>query len=361
MDTGETPGKGAVMLATQQPILRRFWYAMAPITELAEGPRSVTLLGERLVLWLDNTGNPAALQDRCCHRTAQLSRGRVQNGTIQCGYHGWTFDRDGRCVRIPQARDSSRPIHFSVPSYRCAERYGYVWVCLGEPLADIPDIPEAVDLSFRQIHEFWETWQVPGLRVMENSFDNAHFSYVHAASFGIQDEPEPAPLTIEDEPWGFQMRSIVPVKNTDLQKSNLKDSGERTVRTLVKTWWMPFSRKMHVTYPNGLIHIIITCTAPIDDRSSVITQFVFRNDTEAEAPAADVIAFDRQVTQEDRAMLESTDYDVPLNIASREEFHMPSDRPGLEMRKRLLALLQAHGEHEARRTVPPLRLPTAVA
>jgi phenylpropionate dioxygenase-like ring-hydroxylating dioxygenase large terminal subunit len=337
------------MLATQQPVLRRFWYAVMPTAALAEGPRPVTLLGERLALFLDGDGRPAALQDRCCHRTAQLSRGRVDRGVLQCGYHGWSFDRAGRCVRIPQARDPDRPISFSVPAFRCAERYGYVWVCLGEPLADIPEIPEAADPGFRQIHEFHEVWHTPGLRVMENSFDNAHFSYVHAKSFGINEEPEPAPLTIEDEPWGFVMRSVVPVKNPDIQKRNLKDGGDRTVRTLAKTWWMPFSRKMHVTYPNGLIHIIITCTAPIDDRSSIINQFVFRNDTEADAPAADVIAFDRQVTHEDRAMLESTDYDVPLDVAGREECHMPSDRPGLEMRKRLLALLREHGETEVRR------------
>ncbi|MBV8168409.1 MAG: aromatic ring-hydroxylating dioxygenase subunit alpha, partial [Alphaproteobacteria bacterium] len=284
------------MLVTQQPVLRRFWYAVMPLTALAEGPRPVTLLGERLVVWQDGDGKPAALADRCCHRSAELSRGQVDAGNIQCGYHGWTFDRDGRCVRIPQARDPKRPINFSVPAFRCAERYGYVWICLGEPLADIPDIPEARDPGFRQIHEFYETWHAAGLRVMENSFDNAHFSYVHAKSFGINEEPEPAGLTLEDEPWGFVMRSMVPVKNPDLQKRNLKDAGDRTVRNLAKTWWMPFSRKMHVAYPNGLIHIIITCTAPIDDRSSIINQFVFRNDTEADAAAADVIAFDRQVT-----------------------------------------------------------------
>jgi hypothetical protein len=59
-------------------------------------------------------------------------------------------------------------------------------------------------------------------------------------------------------------------------------------------------------------------------------------------------------------VLESTDYDVPLDLASREELHMPSDRPGLEMRKRLLGLLHAHGEHEVRRaTAAPLLLPSA--
>jgi phenylpropionate dioxygenase-like ring-hydroxylating dioxygenase large terminal subunit len=240
-----------------------------------------------------------------------------------------------------------------VKSYRCAERYGYVWVALEEPLFDIPHIPEATMPGFRQFHEFYEEWKSPGLRIMENSFDNAHFSYVHQKSFGIVEEPEPAPLSISDTDDGFVMRTIVPVQNPDIQKRNLKEAGDRTVRNYEKTWWMPFSRKMKITYPNGLVHILITLTAPIDDRRSMLTQFAIRSDTEADAPAADCIAFDRQVTDEDRSILEACGWDVPLDLKRREELHMPSDRPGLEMRKRLAALLAAHGEREARTGAEP--------
>jgi hypothetical protein len=78
-----------------------------------------------------------------------------------------------------------------------------------------------------------------------------------------------------------------------------------------------------------------------------MVQFCLRNDTEAEAKASDVIAFDRIVTQEDREVLATTDYDTPLNI--QEEQHMASDKPGILMRHRLAALLKAHGEVEQRR------------
>lgn len=339
------------MLVTDHSVLRRFWYALTPISKLADGPVGTTLLGTPVVLWLTPDGAPAALVDRCCHRTAKLSAGWVDKdaGGIACGYHGWTFDASGKCIRIPQWKDQSRPITFGVDAFHCQERYGYVWVCLdAEPLAPIPDIPEAADPAFRQIHEFHEVWDAPGLRIMENSFDNAHFSYVHRESFGIIDEPEPAPLSIDLIDHGFIMRTVVPVKNPDQQKKNLGIDGDRTVRNYEKTYWMPFSRKMRVDYPNGLVHIIVTCTAPIDDRSSTICQFVYRNDTEADAPAAGVIAFDRQVTNEDRGILEACEIDVPLDIASGREFHMPSDKPGMEMRRLLKALLEAHGQPEQR-------------
>jgi phenylpropionate dioxygenase-like ring-hydroxylating dioxygenase large terminal subunit len=112
------------MLVTQQPVLRRFWYALMPIAHLDDGPKPFTLLGENLVLWKQQNGAPAALRDRCCHRTARLSKGFVEGDHIVCGYHGWTYDCSGACVRIPQNPDAAIPAGARVPSFRCQERYG---------------------------------------------------------------------------------------------------------------------------------------------------------------------------------------------------------------------------------------------
>jgi hypothetical protein len=72
-----------------------------------------------------------------------------------------------------------------------------------------------------------------------------------------------------------------------------------------------------------------------------------RNDTEADTPAAQAIAFDRAVTLEDKAILETTDYDVPLDISCEQ--HMMTDKPGILIRRRIAALLKAHGEVEQTR------------
>jgi hypothetical protein len=85
-------------------------------------------------------------------------------------------------------------------------------------------------------------------------------------------------------------------------------------------------------YPNGLVHIIVNTMTPIDDGTSQMVQFCLRNDTEADTAAADVVAFDRAVTLEDKRILESTDYDVPL-VLNREE-HMLTDQPGILIRKK---------------------------
>ena len=145
------------MLVTKQPVLRKFWYPVIQITELAGNPQPFELLGEKIVIWSDATGKPAALQDRCCHRSAQLSIGKVVDGNICCAYHGWQFRSDGACDRVPQLKiDEPIPATYKVQSYHCTERYGYVWVCLGEPLTDIPEIVEAADPEDRLLHEFYE-------------------------------------------------------------------------------------------------------------------------------------------------------------------------------------------------------------
>ncbi|MGK7862284.1 Rieske 2Fe-2S domain-containing protein [Falsiroseomonas sp. E2-1-a4] len=79
------------MLATATPLLRRFWYPVMPVAHLAEVPKPFRLLDQDLVLWLDGDGNPAAMDDRCCHRTAKLSKGFYTAGRLACGYHGWEF------------------------------------------------------------------------------------------------------------------------------------------------------------------------------------------------------------------------------------------------------------------------------
>ncbi|KAM3113224.1 aromatic ring-hydroxylating dioxygenase subunit alpha [Phormidesmis sp. 146-33] len=335
------------MLVTQQPVLKRFWYPVMPLADLSfEKPQPFELLGQKIALWLDADGQPAAVVDyppggtdhRCCHRTAQLSKGIVANGQIRCPYHGWSYRADGTCGNVPQLTAQSIPASYRVQSYRCAKRYGYVWVCLDQnPLSPIPEILEAENPDYRLIPEFYEPWHCSGLRLMENSFDNAHFSFVHAASFGDQAQPEPASIQTTILENGLNVKTQVPVVNPPLQQKNLQIAQTTTLRTNDMTWFMPFSRVLKITYPNGLLHLIFTAATPINDRTSQVIQFCVRNDTELDAKAEDIVAFDRQVTQEDKAVLESTDYDTPLDLNAEQ--HMASDQPGIIMRRKLAALL----------------------
>lgn len=337
------------MLVTQQPVFQKFWYPVVPINLLEAGPQPFTLLGQAIVLWLTEEGTPAAVRDRCCHRTAQLSLGNVAKGRLCCPYHGWQFDATGACVRVPQlAEDDPIPDCYRVDAYPCQAKYGYAWVCLAtDPIANIPEIPEAAITDYRIIHEFYEPWRCAGLRVMENEMDLAHPTFVHTTTFGSEEHPVPDALEIEDADWGIHVQGLLGVVNPELQQKNLNMASNQTVRTLEMDWFLPFTVKLKIIYPNGLEHIIVNTMTPIADDTSQMVQFCVRNDTEADTPGSEVIAFDRQVTLEDKRILESTDYDVPLTM-NREQ-HMLTDKPGILVRKKIASLLKAHGEVEQTR------------
>ena len=334
------------MLVTKQPILRRFWYPVMPTRHLVDGPKPFRLLDTDIVLWLTSDGAPAAIADHCCHRTAKLSRGYCEAGRIVCGYHGWQYDRDGMVVRVPQvAGNHDRRTAMRTPSYNAAERYGYVWVALDDPVKPIPEFEEADTSGFRKIDQFYDVWECAGLRLMENSFDMAHIAFVHRATFGDSNSPKPAAFTIAPTNDGFIMSSELSVVNRDLQREILAMSEDTTVRMTQAQWYMPFIRKTRIQYPTGLIHSIVTAATPIDDKRSQIVQFCFRNDNESDTSTADVIRFDNAVVEEDRYILEGTDYDVPL-VPRGIEASMASDKPGLLIREMLLDLLSRHGETE---------------
>jgi len=147
-------------------------------------------------------------------------------------------------------------------------------------------------------------------------------------------------------PWGFISRHETQVINRGNAEQALRVKGETTVRKSETLWFLPFARRLGITYPNGLKHYIVTNATPIDDRSMMLVQWCYRNDREEDVPASEIVAWDRQITAEDRDILESTEYDVCIDTRRRVEFQMASDRPGLIMRDRLLEVFREHGEEE---------------
>ena len=341
------------MLVTRQPVLRRFWYALFPIGAIADGPKPFTLLGEHLVVWKTADGSPAALRDRCCHRTAKLSKGHVVDGRIVCGYHGWTYDCSGRCVRIPQFTEGEQiPAGAKVPAFHCQEKYGYVWVALDDPLRPIPDFPEDGRPGYRRIFQLYQEWKTSPVRMMENSFDNAHFSFVHRGTFGDAQRPVPKTYELVETDYGFEAESSVPILNPPAAHRVTGSTAATVIRHLANRYYLPFARRFGCRYDSGIEHVIYNCATPIDDERMQLVQWLYRNDSEDDCPAQVLIDWDGAVTAEDREILEATDPDACIDTRRRQEFHMPSDKPGLLIRKQLMALLTEHGEAEVHRPPP---------
>ncbi len=168
---------------------RDYWYPIAYSEEVTDRPLGTSLLGERIVV-VRLDGTPAVLRDLCIHRGSPLSMGVIEGEALRCSYHGWLYDRTGRCIAIPQ-RPPEAPIppKARVPSYPVMERYGAVWSTLGNPETGLPAFPEFDDPGWRIVKLPAMTWESSAGRMMENFLDAGHFAWVHTGLLGDPERP----------------------------------------------------------------------------------------------------------------------------------------------------------------------------
>ncbi|HAC64993.1 MAG TPA: pheophorbide a oxygenase, partial [Cyanothece sp. UBA12306] len=112
------------------------WYPLSPVEDLdPQRPTAVTLLGLKLVIWQQKSAtNYQVFLDQCPHRLAPLSEGRIdeKTGQLMCSYHGWQFNQQGICTRIPQAEKpdliEKNKDNFACRSFPCREANDLLWV-----------------------------------------------------------------------------------------------------------------------------------------------------------------------------------------------------------------------------------------
>ncbi len=155
------------------------WWPVALGHALKKAPLACQAHGMPLVLFRGVNGRAAALPDRCPHRFAPLSQGRVRDGQIECPYHGWRFAADGRCTRVP-GTDQAPSSAALLDSLACCEAHGLVWVCLSQQRP--ADAPVAPAVQEQLLDTFWMTDRVQcSLQdAAENFLDGFHTHFVHA-------------------------------------------------------------------------------------------------------------------------------------------------------------------------------------
>jgi len=166
--------------------VRNCWYVAAWNYELeASALASRMILGEPIVLYRKTDGTLVALEDRCCHRLAPLSAGRVEGDNIRCMYHGLKYDPAGHCIEIPG--QDRVPAQAKVRAYPVVERHSWVWVWMGDPaLADPALIPPAVGMDdpawmLQSGHlDYAAGYEL----INDNLLDFTHLSFVHENTLG---------------------------------------------------------------------------------------------------------------------------------------------------------------------------------
>jgi vanillate O-demethylase monooxygenase subunit len=150
--------------------------------------QALSILNEPLAMYRGGGGALVALEDRCPHRAAPLSKGRREGDDLRCMYHGLKFRADGACVELPG--QAVIPATVCVRSYEVVEKDGCAWVWMGDAarmdLALIPEFvgPENSDWAITQGHLDIEA---DGQRLIDNLLDVSHAPYVHEATFGAGD------------------------------------------------------------------------------------------------------------------------------------------------------------------------------
>lgn len=161
------------------------WYIACPAKELGRGLNAFTLMGTPVVLFRGEDGTPGALLDRCPHRNAPLSLGRVYGDRIECRYHGWSFDRDGRCRDVPGLMGTAERAGREVDSFPCREEDGFVWIYATPGVAPgrepfrFPYLKEARYTTVRQTFDVEATLHA----VAENALDVPHTAFLHRGLF----------------------------------------------------------------------------------------------------------------------------------------------------------------------------------
>ena len=171
--------------------IRNCWQVIAFSKEIGATPLARTICEEKVVLFRTGAGEAVALADRCPHRLAPLSLGRVVGDTIQCGYHGLCFDAQGQCVRVPG--QDTVPRNARVRNYPLVERHTFAWIWLGDAAradpAAIPDVHWVDDPAWAAVtgyHHFGANYQL----VNDNLLDLSHESFVHEETIGNESVAE---------------------------------------------------------------------------------------------------------------------------------------------------------------------------
>lgn len=186
------------------------WWVAALSDQVGRELLGRWLLDTPVLLYRTEDGRAVAIENRCPHRSAPLSLGCLKGDNVQCGYHGFTFAPDGKCVHAP-------PIKAPLPaanvrSFSVVEHPPFVWIYLGDPdQIDAVPPPQPLewqdDPSFAYVTGHMEI-KANYMLLKENVLDLTHFGYVHAKTFGITDWVDPPKLTKSGDRVGYHQSFV---------------------------------------------------------------------------------------------------------------------------------------------------------
>lgn len=321
----EAPGRKAPRReGSLWPALRDYWHVVAWSEDVKENEIfPVTLLEEDLVVCRVG-GELAAFSDLCVHRGTPISLGTVENGRLVCCYHGWEFNTEGKCTRIPSIPDEHPiPKRACLTKYQVAERYGMVWVCMSdEPRTSIPDCPLAEDPDYHVCFRNTWLWKAAAGRATENFFDQAHFAFIHRGILGSPDEPLVSEARIDRDGEVLHFEVDAPATMT---------APDPHVRSY--SVFRPFTIYHRKDMLNGEKEVFLNYSSPKSAKETMRFLIVFRNFKIDPTKVTNTEELQELVIEQDRVVVErQRPEELPLDLS--EELHIKSpDAIAVQYRK----------------------------
>jgi len=162
--------------------LDTIWHPVATSQEVKKTPVKVQVCQTELVLFRSEEGSIAALHNRCPHRKAQLSCGKVKGGRIHCPYHGWNYDRHGNGASPMKSRKKIR-----ASSFRAQEHAGLIWVTSSrnEAPLEYTDTDGFHTLGIRK-----NVYEAPLEICVDNLLDQEHTNFTHKVFTFTEPDPD---------------------------------------------------------------------------------------------------------------------------------------------------------------------------
>ena len=315
-------------------MLMNLWYVGEWSKNILDKPVKTKILGQNLVLFRNGAGKVECLADVCLHRGGSLSGGWVSENKdcVVCPYHGWEYNGSGKCDKIPsEGEDFDVPPRFKIDAYPVEERYGMVWIFMGDLEASerypIPPLPEFGDAGWRSV-ECEYTWQAEAARVVENGIDIAHASFVHP-EFGYGDNADDNFISNleKHDSWATSTNVMHPpaLKGGFLGWRRFMREDRQQTR-VHPTWWLSgFTIRMQIDLRPGWTIVMFDANTPVDEHST--RTFAVQLRSFFKSPLFDKGSVKRlnRILKEDSDIVEASQpYYLPETLAN--EVSVKSDR-----------------------------------
>jgi len=315
-----------------------FWYPAEESQSVTREPLKVKMLGQYFVLWRDENGAARCIANTCTHRGGSLGDGIVVGNCVQCPYHGWLFNGEGECERIPSLGPLSKiPERSRIDAYPVEERYGLVFVFLGDLREDerptIMPIEEYGQTGWRTLSMRYR-WKASYVRLVENQSDPSHVEYVHSGmGMGGQNENYRVPkFSIEEKQWGagtmteFQTPGSPDEEMGKVIRKGPSDAGSG-FHGVSMTW-----TRICFNETDGMNMYIYACPRDeVDLEIFLVNQRNCRLDPEMDGRFLERMGV---AVEEDRIVVEKLDPAIPSREAIGE-FIVPADDVLMAYRQRL--------------------------